>query len=95
MTTVTLFTAIKRGDETIATVAIREPKAGELRGAKLTDVLQMDVGAMLTILPRVTEPALMPAEIAGMGPADFLQLTGALVGFFAPPSERAALTRPN
>lgn len=89
-TTVPLSTAITRGDTKVTSVAVSKPTVGALRGQKLTNVLQMDVNAMLSILPRCTQPALLPDEVANLDPVDFLSLAGAVVGFFMSPADRAA-----
>ncbi|MGQ5250746.1 phage tail assembly protein, partial [Xanthomonas arboricola] len=39
---------IVRGEQTITDLKVRKPGAGELRGLKLTDVLQLDVTALAT-----------------------------------------------
>jgi hypothetical protein len=44
--TITLDTPIKRGETSIASVEVRKPVSGELRGCNLTDLLQMDVVAL-------------------------------------------------
>ncbi len=89
---ITLVTPVKRADgDDITAVTLSIPNVGVLRGTKLTDVLQMDVNAMMTILPRVTIPALDPADLARLSPADFLSLAGALVGFFVTPEQRAQM----
>lgn len=68
--------------EPITSVILREPGSGDLRGLKLTDVMQMDVTAMTRLLPRLTNPALAPSEIEALGPADFMSLCTGVVGFF-------------
>jgi hypothetical protein len=91
MKPMTLTTPIKRGDTEIKTVTLRKPDVGSLRGTKMTDVVQMDVNAMLLVLPRVTEPALLPAEVAALDPADFLNLSSYLISFFMSAEERAQM----
>lgn len=66
----------------ITHVSLRRPDAGSLRGLKLTDVLQMDVQAMTRLLPRLSEPALMPDQVEALHPADLLTLSAGVVGFF-------------
>lgn len=41
-----LETPIRRGDQVISSLTLRKPDAGTLRGIKLADLLQMDVGAL-------------------------------------------------
>ncbi|MGL6351962.1 MAG: phage tail assembly protein [Aeromonas sp.] len=82
--TVTLDQPITRGETIITDIELRKPKAGELRGLNLADVLQMDVNALTKLLPRITTPALTDAEIGGMDPADFVQLGGEVAGFLVP-----------
>lgn len=83
-----LDTPIMRGESSIGSISIRKPRAGELRGVTLTDLLQMDVTALTRVLPRITEPTLTEAEVAGMDPADLTQMGTAVAGFLLP---RAAL----
>lgn len=83
-TTITLTRPIARGDGELAKITIREPATGDLRGLKLTDVLQLDVTALLTLLPRITVEHLTGAEAAKLAPGDLARAGGAVVGFFAP-----------
>lgn len=82
MKTRKLSQAIKRGETAITSVGLRMPDTGALRGLKLTDVLQMDVNAMCRLLPRITDPALMPDEVVALPPADLLMLSSEVVSFF-------------
>ncbi|WP_225775899.1 phage tail assembly protein [Pseudomonas sp. Marseille-Q5115] len=84
--TVTLDTPIVRGDSTINSIDVRKPQAGELRGVNLTDVLQLDVNALIKVLPRVTTPTLTDQELRRMDPADFMQLGNEMSGFLLPKS---------
>lgn len=78
---VELDTPIQRGNQLIESVVIRKPQAGALRGTRLQALMDMDVNAMTVVLPRVTTPALMPAEINQMDPADLLTLSVEVVYF--------------
>lgn len=71
---------IKRGATEITHVPLRKPSAGELRGVKLTELLQMDVGALQTVLPRISP--LTQAEVQQLDPADLTELGTQVVGFF-------------
>lgn len=79
---------ITRGDQRIDSIRVRKPGAGELRGLKLTDVVQMDVASMQILLPRITEPTLTGADVASMDPADLLNVAGEVVVFFVGKAER-------
>lgn len=81
---ITLDTPIKRGDDTITTVSVRKPAAGELRGVSLTELLQMEVTALTKVLPRITTPTLTEQEVGRMDPADMLQLGTEVSGFLLP-----------
>lgn len=88
--TVTLDQAIQRGDTTLTEIQLRKPKAGEMRGLNMTDVVQMDVNALTKLLPRITTPILTEAEIGNMDPADLMQL-GSEVSTFLVPKKMAYL----
>ena len=73
--TVTLDDPLKRGgDKKVETIIVRRPTAGELRGTRLSDVANIDVVAMIKVLPRITIPALTEHELDQMNPADFTAL---------------------
>ena len=82
--TVQLDTPIANGSNTITEVTLRKPKAGELRGISLTDLLQMDVTALQTVLPRITSPMVTKAQVADMDPADLVQIGTKVAGFLLP-----------
>lgn len=88
---VTLDCPIKRGDQLISQVQLRKPDAGSLRGIKLSDLLQLDVGSVMTLTPRISSPTLTSADVAKMDPADLLQLGSEIVAFFLTKAEKASL----
>lgn len=79
--TVELDTPILRGKTEITSVIVRKPQSGALRGTRLQALMDMDVNAMITVLPRVTTPALTTQEIAEMDPADLVSLSVEVVTF--------------
>lgn len=75
---------ITRGKDTVTEITLRKPKAGELRGLSLTDVLNMDVNAIATLLPRISSPIITKDEVLNLDPADLVQLGGEIAGFLVP-----------
>lgn len=67
-------------------ITLREPKAGELRGVKLLDLLQLDAGAAALVVDRTTE--LSAAEFYSLGMTDAARIMRGLVDFF--PQDLAA-----
>jgi len=90
--TVELDTPILRGKTAITSVIVRKPQAGALRGTRLQALMDMDVNAMITVLPRVTTPALTAPEIAEMDPADLVTLSIEVVTFLLRKSALTDLT---
>lgn len=86
--TVTLDTPISRTGGNVTAVTLRKPAAGELRGVHLGSLLQMDVGALLTVLPRITQPSLTVQEVAAMDPADLLQIGVEVASFLLTKAQR-------
>lgn len=82
--TITLDTPLKRSGDTVEAVTLRKPSSGELIGVHLTDLLQMDVQALQTVLPRITTPALTRVDVAALDPADLLQIGSVVAGFLLP-----------
>ncbi|RZJ02827.1 MAG: phage tail assembly protein [Rubrivivax sp.] len=88
--TVTLDTPIQRGAGPVTHVTLRKPKAGELRGVSLTELLQMDVTALQAVIPRISQPTLTKQEVAGMDPADLVQIGVEVTGFLLPKGSKEA-----
>ncbi|UMX50885.1 phage tail assembly protein [Klebsiella pneumoniae] len=65
--TIQLDTPIKRGKTEITEIVLRKPQSGALRGTRLQAIMDMDVNAMMTVIPRISSPALTAQEIAEMG----------------------------
>ena len=82
--TLTLDTPIHRGDTVIDKITLRKPKAGELRGVQLADLLHMDVTALCMVLPRITDPMILKQEVNDLDPADLVQLGTKVVAFLLP-----------
>jgi len=78
---IVLDTPIARGKEEITSVIVRKPHSGALRGTRLQALMDMDVNAMMTVLPRVTTPSLTAQEINEMDPADLVSLSVEVVTF--------------
>lgn len=89
--TVTLSQPVQRDMSAIAAIDVQKPSTGSLRGLALTDVIRMDVNAMLKLLPRVTQPALLPDEVAALDPADLTALAGTVASFFVSAEQLKAL----
>ena len=88
--TITLEQPITRGDTEISTVTLRRPLAGELRGIKLIDAMQMDADAMMQLLPRITQPALQAHELAQLDLIDFGALCTKVALFFVTKQQQQA-----
>ncbi|PKP92247.1 MAG: phage tail assembly protein [Alphaproteobacteria bacterium HGW-Alphaproteobacteria-16] len=89
--TVTLATPIQRGETKIAELTLRKPRAGELRGLALQDVIQTDVSAMLKLIPRVSTPPLTQDEADNLEADDLTEIAGAIRGFFMTGAEKQLL----
>lgn len=88
---ITLDTPIARGDTQITVITLRKPNVGALRGVSLSDLLQLDVTALTTVLPRITEPTLTAHDVSQMDPADLVQLGGEVAGFLLPMAAKGLL----
>lgn len=86
-----LDTPLVRGAQTIDRITLRKPKSGELRGVSLSDLVSLDVIALSKVLPRISTPTLTEADVAGIDPADLVQLGGIFAGFLMPKAVRSKL----
>lgn len=94
--TVTLHAPLDRkGADPVETIALSKPTTGALRGLSLMSLMQMEVTALATLLPRITQPALLPEDVAALDPVDLLSLGGEVLGFFMPPEAVEGQGLPN
>jgi hypothetical protein len=88
-----LVEPIVRGETTIDTLTLRKPMSGELRGLSLSDLLTSDVGTIITLVPRISNPILTDLEANNLDPSDLAQIGGTIRGFFLTPGEREMIER--
>lgn len=91
--TITLDQPIKRGETMLASITLRKPRAGELRGLTLEELLKTDVTTILKLLPRISDPILIDEEVNAMDPADLTECGGAIRGFFMTKAQQAMMDR--
>jgi len=91
--TIPLETPVRRGEQTIATVQLRKPQAGEMRGLNLQSIIQGEVNDLLSLLPRITVPPLLPQEVEALDPADLAAMAGGIRGFFMSRAEQEAMAK--
>lgn len=90
--TVILDSPIKMGETEITSVTVRKPGAGELRGTKLRDLLDLDVDSLIKVLPRVTTPTIPAAIVATIDPADLTAMGSKVAAFLLPKAMRQSGT---
>ncbi|QDQ29348.1 phage tail assembly protein [Chitinimonas arctica] len=91
---IALDTPIQRGAQTITDIVLRKPRSGELRGLTLTDLLQMEAGALIKLIPRISTPMLTEPDMNRLDPADLTQMGTAVAGFLLPKSAKVADSLP-
>lgn len=82
---------LKMGSMEITQLDIRKPNVMALQGVKITDLIQGDVTAICTVIPRVSSPTLTKAQINQLEPSDLAQIGAALMLFLQPSSVRASI----
>lgn len=93
MRSVTLDAPVTRGEQKIDTLQVRMPHGGELRGLSLSALLNLEYGALETLLPRITIPPLTKLEVAALDPSDLIQLGSEVMDFLLPKAAKAALSQ--
>lgn len=81
---ITLDVPIKRGETEITTVNLLKPTSGSLRGVSISACMQMEVDAIINVVPRISDPKLTPQEAAALDLADLTQMGVAIASFFVP-----------
>lgn len=91
--TIQLDTPLMMGDLAIEAIDLAKPNVAALQGVKIADLLQGDVTAICTVLPKISTPALTKAQVLQLEPSDLAQVGGAIMLFLQPKSVRAELLR--
>lgn len=84
---VTLAEPIVRGTTEIAEITLRKPRAGELRGLTVQELIATDVTTILKLIPRISNPPLTQHEADALEADDLTEITGAVRGFFMTTAE--------
>lgn len=85
---ITLSEPIVRGSESISSIKLRKPKAGELRGLSMQELMNARATAVLDMLPRIAVPIITQAEADNLEAEDLAACGGAIIGFFLTPEAR-------
>lgn len=83
--TVDLTTPITVGENEVKSLTLRKPAAGELRGIKMLDILQMDPAAHAVLVPRICEELVDASYFWKLDATDLMSVIGTVVSFFASP----------
>lgn len=85
---IALVEPLPRAGGDVATLTLRKPRAGELRGLKMTDLMNGDVGAVITLVPRISDPIIAAHEAENLCAEDIAEIAGTIVGFFMSPAQK-------
>ncbi len=85
---IALETPIERGEQKIATLQLRKPGSGELRGLSLTQLLAMNVDELIRLLPRITIPPITEPEAEALDPADLTACAIEVADFLMPAGKK-------
>jgi Phage tail assembly chaperone proteins, E, or 41 or 14 len=88
--TISLQTPITRGEQSIPSLTLRQPKGGDLRGLSLAQLSQSDFNQVQTLVTRIANPSITKEEFANLDPADMMEISGEIVGFFLTNAQKAA-----
>ena len=91
--TVTLNAPVVRGETSIEQLTLRKPRAGDLRGLSLNEVLQSDVTSLIRLVPRISDPSLTEQEVENFEADDLAEVGGTIFGFFMSPAQKAAFAK--
>ena len=85
---ITLAEPIVRGEQKIESIVLRKPRAGELRGLSIQDLMNARMSAVLDVLPRIAMPPITADEVNQLEPEDAAACAGAIIDFFLTPADR-------
>ncbi|HBC3836235.1 TPA: phage tail assembly protein [Vibrio parahaemolyticus] len=80
MAKVELKKPLKRGDNEITEINLREPDTGSLRGLEMFSILRMDINTHRQLVPRISD--ITANEFDMLKPSDLVAVQTEVVGFF-------------
>lgn len=83
--------ALGGGEQVIDRVTVRKPRAGEMRGLSMFEVMHMDTDTIVRLLPRISRPAIHKIMAEQLDPADLANISKCISGFFNPKKQRAEI----
>ena len=86
--TVQLNTPIKRGDDEITSITLREPLGGDLRKLNAAQVANGDTDQIYKLVTRISTPTLIEADLDAMPSNDVMEIIGTVIGFFLTPAQK-------
>jgi Phage tail assembly chaperone proteins, E, or 41 or 14 len=89
--TVNLARPIENGDTKVTSITLNEPSVGQLRGLKLSDVLQMDVNSHILLWSRINAEGLTASQLGELCMADVTALSSKTMLFFVSPQQAAQI----
>ena len=81
---ITLEAPLQRGETQVTELQILKPNGGALRGASLRGLLDFQTDDIITVIPRITLPALTTQEAKRLDPVDLVQIGSEIAGFLLP-----------
>ncbi len=90
-TVLTLQHPIQREGGPIAALTLRKPKAGELRGLNINNIMAGDVTTIMTLLPRISSPIITAHEAAQLEAEDIAEAAGTILLFFVTSAQKMVI----
>lgn len=78
---VPLDNPITRGGQTITSITLRKPLGGATSGAKMVDLLNLDLIAASKVVPRISSPVITAQEFLAMEVEDCTAIAGEIAAF--------------
>lgn len=86
---VELDTPLKRGDQVITKITLRKPLGGALTGAKVVDLLNLDLVAASKVVRRISSPVITAQEFLAMEAEDCTAIAGEIANFLLQKRQKA------
>ncbi|MDO9607211.1 MAG: phage tail assembly protein [Brevundimonas sp.] len=82
---------LQRADNKYSSVVLTEPHGSDYQGTSLSFVAQGDYNALITVIPRISDPVIHKQDLQAMKASDLAAISGEVIAFFYTDAQRAAL----
>ena len=91
LNSVTLLNSVTIDGKKVRKISLRKPRAGELRGLAVSEIVRMEVNSLIKLIPRISTPHFSEEQVGKLDPSELMDFGAKITTFFVKPAQMADL----